>query len=86
MSILKNKRVDFNTSYCCNTIENFNQLLKYGSLAYKNQNFKDFKDFPYLILDENEFIDSLDDSAIGYKYKNEITYNKIRNKWEYKEG
>ncbi len=75
--------VNFDFSYCKNTIENFNQLLEYGSLAYKNQTFKDFKDFPYLILDKNEFIDSLDGSAIGYQYNKEIVFNKTKNKWEY---
>ena len=75
--------IDFDISYCKNILENFNQLLKYGNLAYKNQTFKDFKNFPYLVLDENEFIESLDESAIGYQYKKEIVFNKTKKKWEY---
>lgn len=75
--------INFDISYCKNTIENFNQLLEYGSLAYKNQTFKDFKDFQYLILDENEFVDALDESAVGYQYKKEIIFNKTKKKWEY---
>ena len=75
--------IDLNISYCKNTLENFNQLLEYGDLAYSNLKYEDFKGFDYLILDENEFIEVLDISSIGKQYTKEIVFNKTKNRWEY---
>lgn len=35
--------IDLNISYCKNTLENFNQLLEYGDLAYSNLKYEDLK-------------------------------------------
>lgn len=82
--MLKKERVNFDISYCLNTEENFNNLLKFGSLAYSNDTFKTFKEFPYLILDENEFIDGIVYSAIGIQYIKEIEFDNKNNVWKYK--